>query len=92
MEISQENLEKLQTIAKEFSKAFNAMCEALVQFGRWLIDNWRLIKEKVIEFYQIEEKKQKQPKHKGRIDFTRHKIANQVIDRRPRHLIQKIIH
>lgn len=92
VEINQETLHKAQAIARNCIKAFNAICEAVKQFIRWVKENWMWLKGKVKDFYQLEEVKKKHPQHKGRLDFTPRKIPQQVLDRRPKQFIRKIIH
>lgn len=88
MEIKQEALEKLKTFAQAFIKTFRVVVEQLIRFLR---ENWNWLREKAIKLYQLEESKQKHTTCKHRMDFTRKKNLNQVIDRRPRQTIKKII-
>ena len=88
MEIKQEALEKLKTFAQEFIKSFRVVMEQLIRFFR---ENWNWLKEKAIELYQLEESKQQHITRKHLMDFTRKKNFHQVIDRRPRQMIRKII-
>lgn len=81
MEINQDALDKLQAIGSAFIKAFSALREAVKQMVSWIQENWKWLKEKITEIYQLEEKKRKHPQHKERLDFTRRKFPHQVLDR-----------
>lgn len=85
------HLDKLQAIGKAFVKAFNAIFKCLKKFIKWVKENWKWLKEKTIELYQFEEKKQKTKKHQYSMNFNRPKMNHQVIDRRPKQMIRKII-
>ncbi len=92
MEMNQESLDKLQAIAKSCAKVFSEIYAYVKQFAKWLRDNWNWLKEKYVELYQLEEKKQKTKKNQHHMNFSRKKITHQVIDHRPREMIRKIIH
>ncbi|MEK5148784.1 hypothetical protein MKX53_17525 [Psychrobacillus sp. FSL K6-4615] len=92
MEINQETQDKLQAIAKSLAKVFNEIFEYVKQFAEWIKNNWSWLKEKCVELYQLEEKKQKATKNQHHLNFSRKKITHQVIDRRPKQMIRKIIH
>lgn len=91
VEMNQESLHKLQAIAKSCAKVFSEIFERVKQFTKWLKDNWNWLKGKWIELYQLEEEKQKTKKNQYRMNFSRKKITHQVIDRRPKQMIRKII-
>ena len=91
MEINQESQDKLQAIAKSLAKVFGKIVDSLKKFVKWLQCNWKWLKEKWIELYQLEEKKQKSKKNQHQMNFSRRKITHQVIDRRPKQMIRKII-
>lgn len=92
MEMNQESSDKLQAIAKSLAKVFNEIFEYVKQFAEWIKNNWSWLKEKCVELYQLEEKKQKTKKNQHHLNFSRKKIMHQVIDRRPKQMIRKIIH
>ncbi|WP_419957232.1 hypothetical protein [Psychrobacillus psychrotolerans] len=92
MEINQETRDKLQALAKSCAKIFSEIFENMKQFAEWIKDNWNWLKEKCVELYQLEEKKQKTKKNQHHMNFSRKKITHQVIDRRPKQMIRKIIH
>lgn len=88
MEIKQEALEKFKKYVQAFIKAFREVKEQLIKFFR---EKWNWLKEKAIELYQLKESKQQHITRKHLMDFTRKKNFHQVIDRRPRQMIRKII-
>lgn len=92
MSINQESKDKLQALAKTCTKILNAIFERLNQFIKWIQENWKWLKTKWIEFYQLNEKKKKVCKHQHQMNFSRKKIMHQVIDRRPKQMIRKVIH
>lgn len=89
--MNQESLNKLQAIAKSCAKVFSEIFEYVKQFAEWLKENWNWLKEKFVELYQLEEKKQSVKKNQYHMNFSRKKIMHQVIDRRPKQMIRKII-
>ena len=91
MEMNQESLDKLQAIAKSCAKVFGKIFDYIKQFAEWIKDNWNWLKEKWVELYQLEEKKQKDKKNQHHMNFSWKKIKHQVIDRRPKQMIRKII-
>lgn len=91
MEINDTALDKFREIGKAFALAFNTIFECLKRCIKWIKENWKWLKEKIIELYQFEEKKQKDKKYQYHMNFHRKKINHQVIDRRPKQMIRKII-
>lgn len=92
MEFNREATDKLQALAKEFAKIFNAIFEWMNQFIKWVQENWKWLKTKWIKFYQLNEKKEKACNRQYHMNFSRKKIMHQLIDRRPIQMIRKIIH
>lgn len=92
MEINQEAQDKLKNLARACTKMLNAIFECMKQFIKWVEENWNWLKTKWIELYQLHEKKQKNKKSQHHMNFSRKKITHQVIDRRPKQMIRKIIH
>ena len=91
MEINQETKEKLQALAKAYTKIINKIFECMNRFIKWAQENWEWIKVKWVKYYQLVEKKEKVYKDKHFMNFSREKIMHQVIDRRPKQMIRKII-
>ncbi|MER2172084.1 MAG: hypothetical protein ABS938_15810 [Psychrobacillus psychrodurans] len=93
MEINQESIDKLQELAKACTKILNAIFECMNQFIKWAQEKWELVKATWFdEYHQMVEKKENLYKHQRHMNFTRNKITHQVIDRRPKQMIRKIIH
>lgn len=92
MEINQETQDKLQALAKACTKMVNTIFECMNRFIKWAQENWEWIKVKWVEYYQLVEKKEIAHKDKHCMNFYRKKITHQVIDRRPKQMIRKIIH
>lgn len=88
MKISQENREKLQGLVKSITNAWSKICERLMEFFR---NNWKLLKKAAIKWYQLEEEKEVVVRQRYKRDFTRQKISHQVVDRKPKYMIRKII-
>ena len=91
-ELNRESTDKLQALAKACAKMFNAIFEWVNQFIKRVQENWKWLKTKWIEFYQLNEKKEKVCKRQYLLNFSRKKIMHQVIDRRPKQMIRKIIY
>lgn len=84
MEIDQEIYEKLKM-------ACDKLVESLRKIAQVFMNAWKWIKEKVIELYQLEEERPASIRNYHKFIFTRQKVHHQVIERKPRHLIKKII-
>lgn len=88
MEISQETREKIQRAVKALVEASRKIREWFMNFFR---DNWKRIKEAAIKWYQLEEEKEMIIRRRYKRDFNRQKISHQVINRKPQHMVRKII-
>lgn len=90
MEINQETREKFQEMAKAIAKVFTKVRE---WFAKFFQKNWSWLKEAAIKWYQLEEEKEARPitRQFHKRDFSRQKISHQVIDRKPRQMVRKII-
>lgn len=85
-----ENNEKtLEESIALFVKAFK---DAWERIGNVLREKWGLFKEAAVKWYQLEEEKPVKIQSQYRRDFSRQKITHQVIDRKPKHTVRKIIH
>lgn len=92
MQVNQETLDKLNSLAKVFTKVFDALKEVFKKIVNWALENWNLIKVKAVEFYQLEKMKEnKNPQQKWRLNLSHPKMLHQVTDRRPKNMIRKII-
>lgn len=89
--MNQESSDKLQAIAKSLAKVFNEIFEYVKQFAEWIKENWNWLKEKCVELYQLEEKKDKLKSNQYPMNYSGKKMIHQVIDRKPRQVIRKII-
>jgi hypothetical protein len=66
----------------------NSVLERLIKFFR---ENWKMIKEKAIELYGFKENMEIAKRNHQKLNFSRPRIRHQVIKRKPRHLIRKVI-
>jgi hypothetical protein len=90
MEISFiEDFEKLKGFLGVFAETVKAAAKEIAQFFR---ENWKMIKEKTIELLAAKEGMKIARRNHCKIDFRPFRIRNQVIERKPRHLIRKVIH
>ncbi|MEK4247118.1 hypothetical protein MKZ20_17615 [Psychrobacillus sp. FSL K6-2684] len=89
MEINQEAIDKLKETISRFVRSIT---EAFNNFIKWIHKHWKLIKENWTEFYQYEKEKTIPKKVSYRKEVSVNKMQHQVIDRRPKQMIRKIIH
>lgn len=88
MGISQETREQLKGFVKKLSELFARVARRIRE---WFQENWKWLKEAAIKWYQLEEEKEVVIRLRYKRDFSRQKISHQVMDRKPQHLIRKII-
>ncbi len=85
---TEEALKDLREAFEPFRQAFKVVLERIVIFIR---EKWEFLKEVTVKWYQLEEEKQIVVRQHHHRDFSRQKITHQVIDRKPRQFIRKII-
>ncbi|KAA0944166.1 hypothetical protein FQ087_18755 [Sporosarcina sp. ANT_H38] len=88
MEINQETYDLLIKIGEGFKRAFARLRRVI---GEWVERNWKWLKKVVIKWYQLEEEKKVVTRQHHRRDFSRQKMSHQVINRKPHHMVRKII-
>jgi hypothetical protein len=84
-----EAFEKIKDFLGVFAETVKTVAEEIVQFFR---ENWKMIKEKAIELYGFKEDMKIAKRNHQKLNFSRPRICHQVIERKPRHLIRKVIH
>lgn len=88
MEINQETRYSIRKMGEKIVKAF---VEIVNRIWEWVQENWQWLKEAAVKWYQLEEKKKVVVRQPYKRDFSRQKISHQVINRKPQHLVRKII-
>ncbi|MEK4713455.1 hypothetical protein [Sporosarcina sp. FSL K6-5500] len=101
MEINQEKREEIEAAGtfgeaiKDFLEAFEPVAQAfreiLERAAKFFRNLWEKTKTVAIKWYQLEGEKQFVVRHHHKRDFSRKKISHQVINRKPQHLVRKII-
>jgi hypothetical protein len=81
--------EQLKLFLSSFAEVVKTVAKRIVQFFR---ENWKMIKEKAIELYGFKEDMEIAKRNHQKLNFSRPRIRHQVIERKPRHLIRKVIH
>jgi hypothetical protein len=80
--------EKLKAFLDNFAETVKTAAKRIVQFFR---ENWKMIEEKVIELLKSKKDVKIAIRNHHKFNFTRSRIHHQVIDRKPRQLIRKVI-
>lgn len=88
MEINLKTIEALQEVMRIFVKS---IADAFKNFIKWAQEHWTFIKENRSNFYQFEEEKPMQKITSYRKEMPVQKMQHQVIDRKPRYMVRKII-
>lgn len=84
-------MEGNQELSEKLKRALYNLSEALRPIVKALIKCWNQFKEFVIKHYQFEEETQTPIRNHHKFNFTRQKMHHQVIERKQKHLIKKII-
>lgn len=84
-----ENNEK--TLEEFIASIAKAIKEVWERIKNGLLKKWDILKKIAVKWYQLEEEKPVKIHNKHRKDFSRQKIIHQVTDRKPKHMVRKII-
>ncbi|MEK3955325.1 hypothetical protein [Psychrobacillus sp. FSL K6-1464] len=88
MEIDLKTIEALQETMRMIVKSIT---DAFKNFIKWAQEHWTFIKENWSKFYQFEEEKPMRKKTPYYKKLSVQKMQHQVIDRKPRSMVRKII-
>ncbi|QNK87766.1 hypothetical protein H7992_21785 [Sporosarcina sp. resist] len=88
MEINQETRERIQAVAKALAEMWSRIRERLAKIVRNL---WEKTKTVADKWYQLEEEKRVVVRQHHKRNFSRQKITHQVTNRKPQHMVRKII-
>lgn len=88
MEINPKTIEALKEVVRSLVKSIT---DAFKNFIKWAQEHWTFIKENWSKFYQFEEERTMQRVVPYRKDFPVQKMHHQVIDRKPRCMVRKIM-
>jgi hypothetical protein len=80
--------EKLEAFLIGFARTCKTVLEGLMKFFR---ENWKIIKDKAIELLISKEDMKIAKRNHHKFNFSQLKVRHQVIERKPRHLIRKVI-
>ncbi|MER2169017.1 MAG: hypothetical protein ABS938_00120 [Psychrobacillus psychrodurans] len=89
MEFNQNEIEKMKTIIRNLYEWFKKAVEQITSAFR---KYWKWIKEEVEKIHHIEEKRTVFKSYNHKLNSTKQRMEHQVIDRKPRVMIRKIIH
>ena len=88
MEIDLNTIETLQQVMRNLVKSIT---DAYKNFIKWAQEHWTFIKENWSKYYQFEEEKPMRKIVSNRKELSVQKMQHQVIDRKPRCMVRKII-